>query len=42
MYAPHVLPAASDYDALYRAFRWLETRCAPALWRLRARLNARA
>ena len=22
MYAPHVLPAASDYDALYRAFRW--------------------
>jgi len=28
--------------SLYRAFRWLETRCAPALWRLRARLNARA
>ena len=25
---------------LYRAFRWMETRCAPALWRLRARLNA--
>jgi lipid II:glycine glycyltransferase (peptidoglycan interpeptide bridge formation enzyme) len=25
---------------LYRAFRWIETRCAPALWRLRARLNA--
>ena len=25
---------------LYRAFRWLETRCAPALWRLRAHLNA--
>jgi lipid II:glycine glycyltransferase (peptidoglycan interpeptide bridge formation enzyme) len=24
---------------LYRAFRWMETRCAPALWRLRARLN---
>jgi acetyl-CoA synthetase len=22
MYAPHVLPAASDYDALCRAFRW--------------------
>jgi acetyl-CoA synthetase len=22
MYAPHVLPTASDYDALYRAFRW--------------------
>ena len=22
MYARHVLPAASDYDALYRAFRW--------------------
>jgi acetyl-CoA synthetase len=22
MYAPHVLPAASDYNALYRAFRW--------------------
>ena len=22
MYAPHVLPAAGDYDALYRAFRW--------------------
>jgi acetyl-CoA synthetase len=22
MYAPHVLPAGSDYDALYRAFRW--------------------
>jgi acetyl-CoA synthetase len=22
MYAPHVLPAASDYDALRRAFRW--------------------
>lgn len=26
--------------ALYRVFRWLETRWAPALWRLRARLNA--
>lgn len=25
---------------LYGAFRWLETRCAPSLWRLRARLNA--
>jgi lipid II:glycine glycyltransferase (peptidoglycan interpeptide bridge formation enzyme) len=24
---------------LYRAFRWIETQCAPALWRLRARLN---
>jgi lipid II:glycine glycyltransferase (peptidoglycan interpeptide bridge formation enzyme) len=24
---------------LYRMFRWIETRCAPALWRLRARLN---
>jgi lipid II:glycine glycyltransferase (peptidoglycan interpeptide bridge formation enzyme) len=24
---------------LYRAFRWMETRCAPALWRLRARFN---
>jgi acetyl-CoA synthetase len=22
MYAPHVLPAARDYDALYRTFRW--------------------
>src|SRR6266511_2478554 len=22
MYAPHVLPAARDYDALYRSFRW--------------------
>ncbi len=22
MYAPHILPAASDYDALCRAFRW--------------------
>jgi acetyl-CoA synthetase len=22
MYAPHVLPATSDYDALYRVFRW--------------------
>ena len=22
MFAPHVLPAARDYDALYRAFRW--------------------
>jgi len=22
MYAPHVLPAAREYDALYRAFRW--------------------
>lgn len=25
---------------LYRAFRWIETRCAPSLWHLRARLNA--
>lgn len=25
---------------LYRAFRWMETRLAPLLWRLRARLNA--
>jgi hypothetical protein len=25
--------------ALYRAFRWIETRWGPALWRLRARLN---
>jgi hypothetical protein len=25
--------------ALYRAFRWLEMRCAPFLWRLRARVN---
>jgi acetyl-CoA synthetase len=22
MYAPHVLPAARSYDALYRSFRW--------------------
>jgi acetyl-CoA synthetase len=22
MYAPHVLPSARDYDALYRSFRW--------------------
>src|SRR5947209_9341747 len=22
MYAPHVLPAAREYDALYRSFRW--------------------
>jgi len=22
MYAPHVLPTAREYDALYRAFRW--------------------
>ena len=22
MYAPHVLPAARDYDALYSSFRW--------------------
>src|SRR6516165_6565652 len=22
MYAPHVLPPARDYDALYRSFRW--------------------
>src|SRR5262245_46015112 len=22
MYSPHVLPAARDYDALYRSFRW--------------------
>ena len=22
MYAPHVLPAARDYDALFRSFRW--------------------
>jgi acetyl-CoA synthetase len=22
MYAPHVLPAARDYDALYRSYRW--------------------
>lgn len=27
--------------ALYRAFRVIETRCAPALWRLRSRLNGR-
>lgn len=26
--------------ALYRAFRWVETRAAPSLWRLRARRNA--
>jgi hypothetical protein len=25
----------------YRVFRWMETRCAPALWRFRARLNGR-
>jgi peptidoglycan pentaglycine glycine transferase (the first glycine) len=27
------------HPALYRVFRWVETRWAPSLWRLRARLN---
>ena len=27
--------------AAYRVCRWMETRCAPALWRLRGRLNGR-